>query len=81
MKTRASWRFSYTMSVNELIEYLKKMHRSEPLSESGTYMLYREVYLQAEEQGLIQLPLSMHKGYVHIVPWFQLCIIDGRVRE
>jgi hypothetical protein len=75
------WRYTYIYSNSDLIEYLRKIRRNEPLSISATYLLKREVILQAEERGLIKLPEGTIRGNCDQVPFNQLTILNEEIMK
>ena len=57
------------------------MRRNEPLSCSATYMLRREVLLQATEMGLIRLPEDYNVGDAHMIPFSQVTILNDAINK
>jgi len=77
MNTRESWRGTYTYKANELIEYLREMRRGEF---KGGFCFVREVYIQAEELGLIKMPNDDRANY-HLVPFTSVTVIDQKINK
>ena len=59
---REPWRFTYTFSNTELIEHIRAMRKN--TFTSITFMLRREVLIQAQERGLITLPVTDRRAHV-----------------
>jgi len=72
------WRSTWHYNDSELIEYLRRIRRHEPLSIAATYMLHREVVLQAQERGLIALP-DVPQGDAHTIPFEQMTILNPAI--
>ena len=73
------WRSNYNYSTNELIEYLREMRKG--TYTASTYLLTREIYLQAQERGLIKLPEGVLSGDVHTIPFNQITILNDQINK
>lgn len=73
-----SWRGTYRYRPVELIEYLRDMRRGNFKSD---YLLLREIYLQAQEHGLIKLPEGTVNGDCHLIPFSQLTILNDAINN
>ena len=76
-----NWRGTWHYSNSDLIEYLRIMRRNDPLSVSATYLLRREVLLQANERGLIRLPEGFIAGDVHTIPFSEVIILNEEINK
>jgi len=79
-ETTENFRYTYHYQPNELIEYLREMRQGIFVSHSG-YLMRREVYLQAEELGLIRLPEGCIRGECHLIPFQQLTILNEAINR
>jgi len=76
---RESWRFTYSFSNSELIEYLRNIRKG--TFEAITYMLIREIYLQASDRGMIKLPEGVIRGDCHLVTFDQITILNDSINQ
>ena len=81
MNTTNSWRFGFHYSTSDLIEYLRRMRRGEPLSITSTYLHRREVLLQATEMGLVRLPEGTVEGDAHTLNFSQVTILNDAINK
>ena len=68
-----NWRFSFTFSNSDLQEYLNEIKSG---TFTGSYMLRREVFLQARERKLISLPIGFIDGNAHMIPISEITFIE-----
>ena len=75
-----TWRHTYTYSTSELIEILRTMRQGTYTPHTG-WLERREVYLQANDRGLIRLPEGTIRGDCHTIPFANLKIIDEAINR
>lgn len=68
-----NWRNTYCYRPLELVEFIESMKKN--IFYNG-WMCHREIYLQAEEQGLVKLPEGTVKGDCHRLPVTNLIFTD-----